>query len=167
MYIHGRDHHDRPIVVINAKNYLVLKMKYSLEELIRATVYISEYIIEQMLIPGQVESWNIICDLSDVSLVFLPPDLMKIFKMIQHNYRARLNKLFVIGMGFFLNAVWSLVSKLLDSNTNKKIQFIKNENYEEIFKTIHKSQVELRYEGMAENTHIIQDFPTYYAKYRI
>jgi hypothetical protein len=156
MYMHGRDNHFRPIVVVKAQKYLQLSQKYTLEDFVTATVYFIEYLVVYCLIPGQVECWDIIADMSNVSIMFLPADLVKMFNIFQCHYRARLCTVFVVGMSRILNAVWSVLKKLIDAQTNKKIKFIKDSNTNEIFEFINKEQVEEKYGGSAPdlNEHI-------------
>jgi len=151
IYIHGRDNQFRPIVVINAKRYLDISKLYPFEDFVRSIIYFIEYMIKNLLIKGQVELWNVISDLRNVSLFTLPSDLMKMFKILQSNYRARLNVNFIVGMNMFLNAIWTLIKNLIDSNTQKKIRFIKENSLDEIFEFINKEQVELKYGGLATN----------------
>jgi hypothetical protein len=151
MYMHGRDNHFRPIVVVKAQKYLQLSQKFSLEDFVTAIIYFIEYLVRYCLLPGQIESWNIIADMRNVSIMFLPSDLMKMFSIFQGNYRARLCTVFVVGMNTIMNAIWSLVKKLIDAQTNKKVKFVKDINREEIFEFINKEQVEEMYGGTAKN----------------
>jgi hypothetical protein len=104
-----------------------------------------------MLIPGQVENWNIIIDLYNVSIFSMPDSLMKIIRILQSNYRARLNSLYIVGMSAWLNAIWTVIKSFIDSNTNKKIKFIKENAKYEIFESINSEQVEIKYGGLAKN----------------
>jgi len=127
LYGHGRDNRFRPILVINAKIYKKYENKYSTEDWILAVIYFIEYIINNLLIPGQVEDWNIICDVADVSIVFLPGDLKKIIDILQCNYRARLYVMYLLNISFFINMFWKMIKVMLDPNTEKKIKMLKSD----------------------------------------
>jgi len=150
-YVHGRDNHFRPIIIVRAKTFLKIKDVYEFDDIVKAIIYFIEYIITYMLIPGQVENWNIIIDLNDVSIFSIPDSLMKIFKILQANYRARLNSMFILGMTGFLNALWTIVKSFLDSNTQKKIKIIKENAKYEMFEFINNEQLEKKYGGLSEN----------------
>jgi len=150
LYGHGRDHRYRPVLVINAKVYKKFKDTYSTEEWVIAVMYFIEYCISRLTIPGQVENWNIICDVDEVSVIFLPGDLKKIIEILQCNYRARLYVLFLLNMSFGVRMVWNMIKGMLDPNTEKKIKMIGSDKTP-MFELINKNQIEKKFGGSAEN----------------
>lgn len=151
LYVHGRDCRFRPIVVISPKFFIEHEKDYSSETWIQASIYFMEYLIRNMLVPGQVENWLCITDLRDISLLSLPADFHKFLKVMQCNYRARLFVNFFVGMGMFLRGLWKIVSVLLDPVTAKKIRFIAKDKTDEIFTLVNRSQVERKFGGRAKN----------------
>ena len=81
IYGHGRDTNYRPIFIINARVFNENLQVYSVEDWINSLVYFIEYMIENMCIPGQVENWNIILDVKDFSMIFVPAQLKTIFSL--------------------------------------------------------------------------------------
>jgi hypothetical protein len=162
-YVHGRDNHFRPIIIVRANTFLKIKDVYEFKDIVKAIIYFIEYIIMYMLIPGQVENWNIIIDLYDVSIFSMSNFLMKILKILQSNYRARLNSMFIVGMSPWLNAIWTIVNDEIDSNTQKKIKFIKENAKYELFEFINNEQLEKKYGGLSKNLEDSCDgyFPPY------
>jgi hypothetical protein len=163
LYGHGRDHKFRPILIINAKVYKKFKDTYSIEEWILAVMYFMEYLVNYLLIPGQVENWNIICDVEEVSVMFLPGDLKKIIEILQCNYRARLYVMYLMNISFFVKALWNMIKGMLDPNTERKIKMLGNDK-SLMFEFINKNQVEKKFGGTAQNVenyffpHIMPDF---------
>lgn len=151
IYIHGRDNRYRPIMHIVASVYDKNSKIYTFEDWTTAVIYFMEYVINNLLIPGQVENWNIICDVKDISIVFLPKDLKRILAMLQENYRCRLFVMFIINIGSFANVLWKVVKSMIDPSTERKIKLLKNENTNDVFAFINKSQIEKKYGGNAEN----------------
>lgn len=151
MYIHGRDNCFRPVLVLNAGVYMKLKDKHPFEEWLNCVIFFMEYLINNLLIPGQIENWNIITDLGGVSLIFLPGDLKKIMGVLQSNYRCRLYVNFIIGMSTILRGIWAFVKSFLDETTVKKIRFLNDDTMSEIFEFINRDQVEERFGGTAKN----------------
>jgi len=151
VYVHGRDSHFRPVIVVSAQTYLNFKNKFEFEDIVTAVIYFIEYIINYMLIPGQVENWDIIADLNNVSLFGIPDTLRKIFKILQSNYRARLNVVYILGKNPWFNALWTIVKAILDSNTNKKFILVDENSKYKMFEFINNEQVEKKYGGLAKN----------------
>lgn len=70
MYIYGRDLKYRPIIVLNPG--VLERLKPSLEQLLNAVTFILEYLKRNMLLPGQIENWVIVCDIAKLSISKIP-----------------------------------------------------------------------------------------------
>lgn len=70
IYVHGRDHRYRPLLVLNVSR-LNLK-NYSVHEYSWLLCFTLEFMIREMMIPGQIENWIVITDLCNKSLTELP-----------------------------------------------------------------------------------------------
>jgi len=151
LYVHGRDHRFRPIIHINVSIVSLNTKKFSFDDWNCATIYFMEYVIENLLLPGQIENWDIICDFKDVSVMSLPNDFKKILTMLQNNYRCRLFRMFIVNVGSFFSLVWGVVKKIIDGNTEKKIKILKEGKTMEIFEIINITQIERKYFGEADN----------------
>lgn len=151
IYIHGRDSRFRPIMNICANKYEKYKKYYTFADWERAVIYFMEYSIQNLLIPGQVENWDIICDLKDVSITSIPEDLKKILGILQNNYRCRLYVMYIINIGGWISFGWTIIKKFLDASTEKKIQLLKSSNINEMFKYINPRQIEKKFGGTAED----------------
>lgn len=158
IYIHGRDNHFRPIIVLNAQKYMEYCKKYTYNDFVLSIIYLIDYMIQNILIPGQVEQWITIADLRNTSILTMPSDLRKLFYVLQFHYRARLHALYVVGMSPILNALWTIIRNLIDSHTNRKIKFIKDKNKDEIFEYINREQIEEKYGGFAPNVTEVDGF---------
>jgi hypothetical protein len=149
MYIHGRDNNFRPIVVLQVKVYMELRKNFIYDDWLSTVIFFMEYLVNNMLIPGQVENWNIITDLEGVSILTLPSDMKKFMSILQSNYRCRLYVNYILGMGFFLRGIWSLVSKMLDETTIRKVRILSSSQLSEILSFINPEQLEKRFGGLA------------------
>ena len=162
IYIHGRDNRFRPIVILNPDIYVKNSKNYSLEDWILALAYFFNYTIQNLLIPGQVENWIIICDVANSSIVFLPKDLKTILNTLSQNFRCRLFSMFIINVSYFLQIIWSAIKNMLDPITQKKIKLLRNNECDiKLFKYINKKQVENKFGGEAENLER-QFFPPFF-----
>ena len=75
LYVYGRDHHFRPIIVVCFQEYLNIleTKKYTFEDINTTIIYLMNYIVKYLLIPGQIENWITLIDLkgagvSDISI---------------------------------------------------------------------------------------------------
>jgi len=151
LYIHGRDNRFRPIIHINVSIVNKNTKKYTFDDWSLATIFFMEYTIKNLLLPGQIENWDILCDLKDVSVMSLPNDFKKILGILQNNYRCRLYRMYIVNVGSFFNMMWIVIKKIIDANTEKKIRILKAGNTYEIFELINSNQIEKKYCGLAEN----------------
>ena len=68
IYSHGRDSRFRPILVIRVKDFKKNYEKYAFEDWLNSIIYLIEYIINHILIKGQIENWNLLCDCENASI---------------------------------------------------------------------------------------------------
>ncbi len=151
LYVHGRDRFSRPIIVCRAIGYINNLKKFSYDDFLGAIVFFIEYLINFLMVPGQIECWNIINDLNGVSLLTLPSDFHKFLKFLQVNYRCRLNISYVFGMNRILDYLWRVIKNFLDKNVEKKIVFVNENNKDRILDSVLPEQLEKRYGGSADN----------------
>lgn len=113
-----------------------------------------EYILENFLLPGQIENWVVIMDLYNMGLWSLPINNLKtIMGYLSNNYRSRLYKCYIVNTPGTISIPWNIVKGFLEQNTIDKISFydtsiptLKNRS---IFDHVNKSQLEKRYGGTA------------------
>jgi len=155
IYIHGRDNRFRPIIILSPNAFLNESKKnkdFTYEDWMLSVIYLLDYCINFLLIPAQVESWNIICDMKDVALYSVPNDLKNLLNLIQQNYKNRLNSMYVINLGTFAGILWNVIKGLMGENIQKKIIMINSKNnYFDLFENINRTQLEKKYGGFAEN----------------
>jgi hypothetical protein len=70
IYVHGRDHRFRPILVVNLER-LDLK-RHSVESYRNLLCFTLEFIVSHMLLPGQIENWVVLTDLCKIGLSSIP-----------------------------------------------------------------------------------------------
>jgi hypothetical protein len=151
IYIHGRDTKFRPNIIVNTDIYYLLRRKYTYEDLLYSIFYFLEYTIRFVLIPGKVESWNILADVSKTCIKDIPRELIKMIRLLQKNYICRLNKAYIIGMTPILNFLWTMFKTVISAHTQEKFIFIKEEFYDDLFKIIKREQLEEKFRGYCKN----------------
>ena len=161
LYMHGLDSKYRPIMVCKVSKFMILFEKYEIENFKSAVQFFLQYLKKHIFIPGQVENWILIADLTGVSMWRPPTKIFPIFEFLQIKYYYRLAKLHIYGMNSILNFCWKIIKNLIDQTTAEKFSFLSNENdiKENVLKYINPSQLEKKYGGTAENIEDKMDFP--------
>ena len=127
--MHGRDCHFRPIIVVEAEkaNELMDKMGYTFEELSQALLFFMNYIVNYMLIPGQIENWFLICDLNNIGVT-----KMSLFKKILSTlskFRCRVIKNYILNLSGFVKFALQSVLSFMGSASAKKIVVVDKKNF--------------------------------------
>ena len=75
MYIHGRDRCFRPLIILNPPALLPFK-EYGTdvigEEIIKSSIFIIEYVLNNLCLPGQIENYIVICDVNKLGVTEIP-----------------------------------------------------------------------------------------------
>ncbi|CAG9313264.1 unnamed protein product [Blepharisma stoltei] len=150
MYLLGRDKKFHPIMVINVRK--MLNFNVDLNTALRLNYFLLTWAIEHMMVPGKVETWDIIMDLADVTASQLPINLLKnMMSKLSINFMCRLEKSFVINLPSTLNALYKLLKPFIDSDTKKKI-IIQKDGWEPLLRgDINEDVLEVKYGGTRPN----------------
>lgn len=155
LYTHGRDHKFRPIIYLNC--YMIDPAKMDIDQLLLTIAYFLEYVIDKLMLPGQIERWVVVEDMKGMSLTSIPfGTLKKILNFLQNNFRSRLYKLYIMNSPSSIYFTWKMVKGLLEETTVQKINFSKEHKNDDMWKHVNKSQVEEKFGGTAPN--ITQSF---------
>ncbi|GBE61289.1 CRAL TRIO domain-containing protein, putative [Babesia ovata] len=155
IYIHGRDNCMRPIVVIQLRNVA----KVQPELVLRCIFFTLELAINKLMIPGRIEQWKVIIDMSGTNLLGLQVSLIKqICRALTVNYRGRLSQMFLINAPYIISGLWGLVKNVLPEVTQEKIQISSGRNTKKMLETVDPSQLERKFGGEAANV-TVYDLP--------
>jgi hypothetical protein len=149
LYVYGRDSHFRPIIVCQPSICLKYLKFFEEEEIIDAGAFLFQYIVNNMLIPGQIENWIMILNFEGSSPLNLPNVVKKIIKTLSENFLSRLYKCYVYGMSLFVNVMFKIVCNFLEEVTVQKINIIEKNNMNKIFENIRKDNLEQKFGGTA------------------
>jgi CRAL/TRIO domain len=139
-YIHGRDHYYRPAIILRPS--ILAKFSYQLH--LSCAYFLMEFILETMLIPGQIENWVVLVDLKN----FRAADVFNHRKLIAElftHYPCRLGKMFLLRCGKNVSGL----NKILPQNTLYKVQIVESDS--EMLTHFNPQQLEARYGGSANN----------------
>jgi hypothetical protein len=114
--------------------------------------YFLEYVIDKMFLPGQVENWVIIMDTEGLGVFSGTLSIIqKIMNFVQHNYRSRLYRMFVVNTPFSFYLLWRVVKTFLDTVSLKKLSFQSDGVITEMLTFVNENQLERKYGGNAPN----------------
>ena len=147
MYVHGRDHHFRPVIFVPLKKvkYLIAD-KYTFDDINNCIVYLMNYVMEYLLIPGQIENWIIFVDLEGIGISDLG-DFKKILTTLSKR-RGRVFKNFFVNTGTFLRLSLKTIIKMVSSVAKKSI-ILGSGEINEVKELISPDNLEHKYGGNA------------------
>ena len=151
IYVYGRDNRFRPIIVCQCKVFQKYYKDYKTEELMLASSFLCQYIVNNMLIPGQFETWCMIINLSGVSIISLPEPLKKMIPELSNYFLCRLYKNYLIGLNFITRILYKIAVNFIDKVTASKINVLDKKKDPKLFKEIREDNIEEAFGGTAPN----------------
>lgn len=149
IYVLGRDNRYRPIIVCQCKVFQKFYKNYQTEELLQATSLLCQFIINHMLIPGQYETWNMIINMTGVSIISLPEPLKKLIPDLSNYFLCRLYKNYIIGLNFISKILYKIAVNFIDKVTADKIIVLDKKKDPALFKVIRPDNIEKQFGGTA------------------
>ena len=142
----GRDCLFRPIVIVSVKKILEMKVKEG--DLLEVLGFFYQYLIENCLIEGQIETWVTLIDLGYCGVFSVGGALINIIKHLSSIFRVRSHHNYMIRCPGAIKLLWRMVKGALNEDQLRKITISeKSELREENFETINPSQIEKKYGG--------------------
>ena len=87
-----------------------------LEELERIACYYYDFVINNYMEPGRVESWLMVIDMGGIGITQLPVMRLKGFlKAMQRRFRGRMFRTIAINSHWLLRAFWATVTSWMDA----------------------------------------------------
>jgi hypothetical protein len=149
LYIYGRDHQFRPIIICEPNKFQKYMKSFTSEEVIKASVFLFRYLVNNMLIPGQIENWIMILNFEGTSPLSLPDAVKKLIKTVSENFLSRLYKCYVLGMSFVINILYKIICNFLEEITIQKLNVLDDKNSDKLFESIRKDNIEQKFGGTA------------------
>lgn len=152
-YIHGRSKFHSPIVVFNCAvlRDLWRAGQLDFEGFCGLQHYINRYMLQNMIVPGQVEKWLVISDIAHYTVKEVPLALMKqSITEISSSYVETLNLSCMINLTWMQQMFLKFLISLVDETTQRRYIF-PDSNADALLKYVHPSQLEEKYGGTAPN----------------
>ena len=151
LYIYGRDHQFRPIMV--CQPYILQnKMDYfSNSDVVNVCLFVCQFAVNNLLIPGQIENWIMFFNLKGTSLLSLPEPIKKLVQELSDNFNFRLYKCYVLGMSFIMRLLYKFVCSFIGQPNEDKIIILDGRKDKHLFDDFNPDNLEKRFGGRAEN----------------
>ena len=147
MYIHGRDRWFRPLIVLNPTALLSFK-SYDQDaignEIIKWSIFIIEYIMDHLFLPGQIENYVIICDVNKLGVTEIPKSILgkKIIDWLSKGYRYRSKRMHILNTNWAIKIAWKVIEGFMANHMKSKIIMTDKNNTPELLESFHPSQLE-------------------------
>ena len=127
----------------------VVQSKIDIDTLLRMDYLILNWVCENMLVPGKVETWNIIQDSNGMGVTQMPIHIIKTMaSKLSIYYAHRIEKSFAINVPYAMNTIWKIVKVFIDAETRKKI-IIQRSGWEPLLaENISPENLEEKYGGI-------------------
>ena len=149
VYVYGRDNRFRPIVICQCKVFQMYYKQYSTEEILNSVYFLCQFIVNNMIIPGQFESWTFIINLKGVSIFSLPDPVKKMIPALSDYFLERLYKNYILGMNWISRILYKIACNFLDPITVSKVNILEKIGDPKLFETIRKDNIEQKFGGTA------------------
>ena len=149
LYICGRDHQFRPVII--CQPYILQKNleNYSTTEILNASIFICQYMVNYMLIPGQIENWIMLVNMDGTSILSLPDGIKKVINALSEYFIARLYRCYILGLNIVLRAIYKIICHFVEKTTVEKVIILDNKEDPRKFQDINPENIEKRFGGNA------------------
>ena len=151
VYVYGRDNRFRPIVICECKIFQKHYKEYSNEEILKSVYFLCQFVVNNMIIPGQFESWVFIINLTGVSIFSLPEPVKKMIPALSDYFLGRLYKNYIMGMNFISRILYKIACAFLDPVTVAKVNILDKIGDKKLFEIIRPDNIEKKFGGTAPN----------------
>ena len=151
VYVFGRDNRFRPIVICECKIFQKHYKEYATQEILSAVYFLCQFIVNNMIIPGQFESWTFIINLTGVSILSLPEPVKKMIPALSDYFLGRLYKNYIMGLNFFSRILYKIACAFLDPVTVAKVNILDKKGDPKLFEIIRPDNIEQKFGGTAPN----------------
>ena len=151
LYIYGRDHQFRPIMV--CQPYILQnKMDYfSNSDIVNVCLFVCQFAVNNLLIPGQIENWIMFFNLKGTSLLSLPEPIKQLVQELSDNFNFRLYKCYVLGMSLIMRILYKFVTNFIGQPNEDKLIILDGKKDKHLFDDFNPYNLEKRFGGQAED----------------
>lgn len=151
IYVNGKDSFYRPIIIVNW-DLLVEEIQCTSKNYIfQVLFYFFHFVIEMLLLPGQIEQWNIIFDSNHKNLNY-SDDFKYIMFLLIDSFPKRLNLIFILNCDSVNGYMWKFLKLAVENKTQtNNIVHILGSEKSLLFSYINPVQIEQKFGGKGAN----------------
>ncbi len=128
-----RDQYFKPIIIVHVGRLLEIKPDPKL--FLDSFGYFLQSVIDNMMIDGQIETWNVIVDVAQSGVFSFGSTLFDLIKFLSRIFIGRMYRCYVVDYPFLIKFAWGTVSLMMDAEQNDKCRILTNK---EIVKLVPK-----------------------------
>ena len=122
VYITKRDRDHRPTLVLECAKCFDCLTELNEKEVHDCIVYAANYLIDNLLMPGKVESFNGIVDLRGISAFNTPLAFIQSFALsLVKAYPTRVSNVFLIGLDIVMRTTYNIVYYLMPETSRNTV----------------------------------------------
>ena len=122
---------------------------------------ISEYIVNNALLPGQIENWVSIMNLEGLTMLDIDRKVLQgTVKCMMNIYRCRNRRTYVLNTTYGMKLMYMFIKTFLKETTTRKFNLTDKPYNDELTALFHPSQLEERFGGAAPKC--TQFWPPYF-----
>ena len=141
IYTLGRDKKFRPIIVIDFRKYeskllKKLESRECLIDLAKMFIFYFNFIIEKMMIPGQIEQFSVILQIDGMDSSNFLNNFKDIIYLIQMCFPSRLHLMYIVSFKNIFESSYNIIENFLLMYNKERTIFINKKKYNSIFDEI-------------------------------
>ena len=133
IHIGKRDKDHRPTIIIDCTKLVEHVLEYTEKDIIDCVTFILTYSIDELLIPGAVETLNVIMDVTNLAVTSIPITMMSnICVALTGSFPTRIVRNFIFGCDFLMRNLYNTVYYLIPEFTRNSVVILNYGEYSEI-----------------------------------
>jgi hypothetical protein len=159
MYIGGRDSGMRPMIVLHIEK---LPHTLPIDSVVRAFIFIQEYAIHYLYVPGIVETNVSVLDLGNIGFgtaYNLVGAVKSTLKTMQNHYVQRVYRAVCVNAPGWVSGLWSGIKPILSARQQAKTFILSSGDYSMLQEMFAPHQLQKRYGGSREEITTFYPFP--------
>jgi hypothetical protein len=135
----------QPYILQNKLDY------FSNSDVVNVCLFVCQYAVNNLLIPGQIENWIMFFNLKGTSILSLPEPIKLLVKELSDNFSFRLYKCYVLGMSFIMRILYKFVCTFIGQPDEDKIVILDGRKDKHLFDDFNPDNLEKRFGGNAQD----------------